>query len=99
MSIVHLRRLAPPQSRPPRGVRLEADRLGRVVAAVTALPRGASVATEQPCVALGCEDTVWAQRTPERVTWWCPHCGQTGHIVGWQGSRWDRRGDSLQGVG
>jgi hypothetical protein len=95
MSKVHLRRLAPPRSRPPRGMRLEADRLGRVV---TAAPRGASVATEWPCATVACIGTVWAQRAPDQVIWWCPHCGQNGQIIGWRGSRWDRGGDSLQGV-
>ena len=98
MPTVHLRRMAPPRSRPPRRARIEIDRLGRVVAAATAAPQGASVATEQPCSQPNCGGTIWAQRAPELVSWWCPHCGQSGQIDGWRGSRWDRADDSLPEV-
>jgi hypothetical protein len=98
MATVKLDEMIPAGTRPPRPVRREVDRLGRVVAAVSAAPAKTTVATDQPCNSGDCSGAVWGTHEDQAVEWWCPHCGRSGQIVGWQGTRWNRGGDWAKAV-
>lgn len=90
MKIAHLTMLDRGPGRAPRAARQQATRLGRIVAAVTSEPAGASIATDQRCAEQACDGALWASLDAGTVHWWCPHCGSHGHIVGWRGGRWER---------
>lgn len=40
-----------------------------------------------PCPGVICAAV---EARPSRLEWWCPVCGDSGAITGWQGTPWDR---------